>query len=144
MLIEVLDPTTRGLKGQWSSYTFTLNKLWGGEKVIKGTVIFIKVQRFLTLSHILKAWVRGRNLFIGRQVTVSQDFLAFFPMKLTNLGPLINRLKWFCLKIRFLGDMREISYCAESDSVQANPARSFACIIFFFAGLSLPWNRILN
>ena len=32
-------------------------------------------------------------------------------------GPLINRLKWFCVKIRFRGDIR--------DSVQANTARSW-------------------
>ena len=41
--------------------------------------------------------------------------------------------KWFLLKIRFRGDIREIS-----DSPQANTARSFAGINFVFAGLSLP------
>ena len=34
-------------------------------------------------------------------------------------GPLLNRLKWFFLKIRFRGDICEIS-----DSAQANTARS--------------------
>ena len=40
-----------------------------------------------------------------------------------------------CLKIRFRGDIREIS-----DSTQANIARSFAGTNFFFAGLFLPIN----
>ena len=33
-------------------------------------------------------------------------------------GPLINMLKWFLLKVRFCGDIRELS-----DSAQANTAR---------------------
>ena len=40
-------------------------------------------------------------------------------------------LKWFFLKIRFLGDIREIC-----NSAQANSARSFAGINFVCAGLS--------
>ena len=40
-------------------------------------------------------------------------------------------LKWFFLKIRFLGDIREIC-----NSAQANSARSFAGIHFVCAGLS--------
>ena len=36
-----------------------------------------------------------------------------------NRSHLINMLKWFLLKIRFRGDIREIS-----DSTQANTARS--------------------
>ena len=42
-------------------------------------------------------------------------------------GPLINRLKWFSLKIHYRGVIREIS-----DSSQANIARSFAGINFVF------------
>ena len=34
-------------------------------------------------------------------------------------GPWINRLKWFCLKVRFRKDIREIS-----DSAQGNTAQS--------------------
>ena len=34
-------------------------------------------------------------------------------------GPLINRLKWFCLKVRFQGELRE-----KFDSPQATTARS--------------------
>ena len=40
-------------------------------------------------------------------------------------GPLINRLKWFSLKIHYRGVIREIS-----DSSQANIARSFVGINF--------------
>ena len=51
-------------------------------------------------------------------------------MKLSHLGLLMNRLKWFSWKIRFRWDIREIS-----DSWQANTARSFSGINFVFAGL---------
>ena len=40
-------------------------------------------------------------------------------------GPLINRLKWRFLKIRFIGDIREIS-----DSAQANTLRRIRKINF--------------
>ena len=43
-------------------------------------------------------------------------------------GPLINMLKWFLLKIRFRGDICEIS-----DSLQTNTARSFGGTNFFLA-----------
>ena len=48
---------------------------------------------------------------------VSRDLLAFFYfMNRSHLGPLINRLKWFCLKIRFRGDIREkFEYLRENE-----------------------------
>ena len=46
-------------------------------------------------------------------------FVIFLFHESKPSGPLINRLKWFCLKIRFRKDIREIS-----DSAQANTARS--------------------
>ena len=52
---------------------------------------------------------------------VSRDFLAFFLFhELKPSGPLKNRLKWFCFKIRFCEDIRE-----KFDSAQANTARSW-------------------
>ena len=42
------------------------------------------------------------NRFKG---AVSRDFLPFFLFHESKpSGPLTNRLKWFCLKIRFRGD----------------------------------------
>ena len=39
---------------------------------------------------------------------VPLDFLAFFLFhESMPSGPLINRLKWFCLKVRFHGDIHE-------------------------------------
>ena len=56
-----------------------------------------------------------KRIHIYRQT----DCLAFFLYETNPPGPLINRLKWFCWKICFRGDIREIS-----DSAQANTARS--------------------
>ena len=52
-----------------------------------------------------------------------------------------NQVKWCCWKIRFRGDIREISDSALTNTA---PARSFAFTNFVFAGLSLPWKKILN
>ena len=71
--------------------------------------------------------------------TVSRDFLAFFLFHESNpSGPLINRLKCFCLKIVFVEiftknlnprkfDNPKLANTAseESDSAQANTARSW-------------------
>ena len=46
-------------------------------------------------------------------------FGTFSPWIKPTWGPLINRLKWFCWKIRFRGDIWEIS-----DSVRTNTAQS--------------------
>ena len=53
------------------------------------------------------------------KVEVSQDFWHFLFHESNPSGPLINRLKWFSLKISFRGDIREIS-----DSMQANTVKS--------------------
>ena len=59
-------------------------------------------------------------------------------MNPTHLGP-DKQAKMVLLKFRFRGDIREIS-----DSAPTNTARSFTGINFVFAGLSLPWKRMLN
>ena len=42
------------------------------------------------------------------KVAVSRDFWPFFSLRESNPpGPLINRLNWFCGKIRFREDVRE-------------------------------------
>ena len=46
-------------------------------------------------------------------------FVIFLFHESKSPGPLKNKLKWFCLKIRFCEDICEIS-----DSAQANTARS--------------------
>ena len=51
--------------------------------------------------------IRGKTY----QVAVSQDFLHYLHES-NPPGPLINRLKWFFRKIRFCGDIREISESA--------------------------------
>ena len=43
----------------------------------------------------------------GFKVAVSQDFCINFFHESNPSGPQINRLKWFCLKICFRGDIRE-------------------------------------
>ena len=70
---------------------------------------------------------------------VTRTFGFFFFPEANPHRPLINRLKWFFKKIRFRGDICEISV-----SAQANTAQSFAGNNFVFAGLALPWRRIPN
>ena len=56
---------------------------------------------------------------------VSQDFLAIFLFhESKQSGPLINRLKWFFLKVRFCRDIREQFNSAQANTAQANTARS--------------------
>ena len=45
--------------------------------------------------------------------SVTRFLFIFLFYELKPSGPLMNRLKWFCLKIRFREDVREIR-----DSVQ--------------------------
>ena len=58
-----------------------------------------------------------RYLFI--YLSVTRFFVIRLFHELKPSGPLKNRLKWFCLKIPFRGDIRETF-----DSVQTNTARS--------------------
>ena len=53
---------------------------------------------------------------------MSRDVCHFLFHESNPSGPLINRLKWCCLKIRFREDIREIGDSAHS--TQANTARS--------------------
>ena len=58
--------------------------------------------------------------FRYHKVAVLQDFLIFFYfMNQTHLGPLINRFKYFLLKIHFRRDSQILI-----DSTQANTVRS--------------------
>ena len=99
-------------------------------------------------------------------------FLAFFFYETNPPKLLINRLKWFCWKIRFRGDIHEISDSAQTNTVrsqtvffsqylgetirptcwffftkfgnpQLTPRRLTALHInFVFADLSLHWKKI--
>ena len=57
-----------------------------------------------------------------------ENFGIFLFHELKPSGLLISRLKWFCLKFRSRGSrkirLRAVLACAESDSWQANTARS--------------------
>ena len=61
----------------------------------------------------LYSTVSVKNLSYDAIAKVSLDFWHF--LWIEPIWALINMLKWFVLKIRFCGDIREIS-----DSVQAN------------------------
>ena len=67
-------------------------------------------------KNIAREKINFANIGSNLKWAVSRDFFFFF-YELTPSGPLMNRLKWFCLKIRFREDVREIR-----DSVQCQPA----------------------
>ena len=69
-------------------------------------------------------YIYGMGLLLfhqsGASGAVSRDFLEFFLFHESKpSGPLINRLKWFCLKVCFHGEI-----CKKFDSAQANTAQS--------------------
>ena len=69
-----------------------------------------------------RCWSSVISEYIVNDIILSGSvtrFLRNFYHESNPSGPLINRLKWFLLQIRFRGDIREIS-----DSAQVNIAWS--------------------
>ena len=59
--------------------------------------------------------------YICLKVVVSRDFLAFFSW----IEPMINMLNWFFLKIRFRGDIHEISDSAQANTLQSQTLKKW-------------------
>ena len=94
-----------------------------------------------------RCWSSVISEYIVNDIILSGSvtrFLRNFYHESNPSGPLINRLKWFLLQIRFRGDIREISDSAQVniawsktlrrltlrgvDSAQANPFFKTECL----------------
>ena len=69
-------------------------------------------QRNLTMIHLI--YLKGQ---------CHEIFCQFLFQESKPSWPLKNRQKWFCLKIRFREDIREISDSAQANTVQSRTLR---------------------
>ena len=96
-------------------FTCTVIHFWFCKTNLKTKCTFAK---FGKLLHVGTDYYTFK-LVIPLKWQCHEIFWHFLFHESNPYGPLINRLKWFSVKIRFRGDIHEIS-----DSTQTNTARS--------------------
>ena len=81
-------------------------------------VVFFKVGTFCW--PLLALGIAGAHISVGLKGQCHEIFWHFLFHELNPSGPLINRLKWFFLKIRFSQDTREKFVSAQANTAQSH------------------------